>query len=634
MKSPIRRIRESLSLKLSAGILLFVLLMFLVSLGFLFHRSRQLIRKESIAHAERVLDNTVLRVSGIMDEVETATHHVEWHAYSYFRPDSLQAFIHRVVALNPNVYGCSVMTEPHLFPQYGRYFSAHSVRQGDSVITVHQGEYEYFDKVWYSMPRVRGEAIWVVPFSETSEGASSSGINASYCLPLYNSQRQLLGIISTDLSLAQLSNVISAQKPFPHSYAMMLDHKGHYYVHPDTTKLFHSTIFDGVDIDHPSALATLGLQMTEGKLGHMPVFMDGESCMVFYRPLPHTNWSIAIVCTEDDMLGDYHQMTLIIIPLLLIGMLLMLLLCRQTVNHYIEPVNELVSQSRHISGGYFDDFMPRSTRQDVVGRLQNSFVDMQQSIASHVSNLQQVNQTIEQRNSELSHAKGLVAAAEARKSAFIQDVLHQVRTPLNVIQGFVQVLRDSYGMIPADETNRILETMQHHSITITRMVTMLVSAAGKDGYSVIERNDYVSCNKTAYAAAVVYHQRPPETVELKVETTVPDSLRIHTNKRYLTQTLNELLYNAKKFTTEGHVILRVQASADIVEFVVEDTGPGIAESERSSIFTQFYKLDGFTEGLGLGLPICKQYACQLGGDLLIDDSYEHGSRFILQLPKT
>ena len=115
---------------------------------------------------------------------------------------------------------------------------------------------------------------------------------------------------------------------------------------------------------------------------------------------------------------------------------------------------------------------------------------------------------------------------------------------------------------------------------------------------------------------------------------MPDSLRIHTNKRYLTQTLNELLYNAKKFTTEGHVILRVQASADTVEFVVEDTGPGIAKSERSSIFTQFYKLDGFTEGLGLGLPICKQYACQLGGDLLIDDSYEHGSRFILQLPKT
>ena len=69
----INRIRRKLSLKLTFGIMLFLIAIFVVSLGILFMRSRQLVREEAMERAEQELDNVVMRVNGMMNEVETAT---------------------------------------------------------------------------------------------------------------------------------------------------------------------------------------------------------------------------------------------------------------------------------------------------------------------------------------------------------------------------------------------------------------------------------------------------------------------------------------------------------------------------------------------------------------------------------
>ena len=77
MKSVFFHINRSLSLKLSLGILLFVVMVFVLSLGFLFQRSRQLVKQEAMEHATRMLENTGLRVTGYLDEVEKATDNME-----------------------------------------------------------------------------------------------------------------------------------------------------------------------------------------------------------------------------------------------------------------------------------------------------------------------------------------------------------------------------------------------------------------------------------------------------------------------------------------------------------------------------------------------------------------------------
>jgi signal transduction histidine kinase len=120
--------------------------------------------------------------------------------------------------------------------------------------------------------------------------------------------------------------------------------------------------------------------------------------------------------------------------------------------------------------------------------------------------------------------------------------------------------------------------------------------------------------------------------DLVVDSQVDVNLMIHTHKEYLMKIVNELLFNAKKFTANGQVLLRTQTVGAKLQIIVEDNGPGIPLVYRKKIFTQFSKINSFSVGLGLGLSISKHFAVLLGGDLWLDDAYEDGARFVLEIP--
>ena len=152
MKSIIDTIRQSLSLKLSIKLLLFVMTVFVVSLGFQFYYSRSILQQDVKKRAFYTLHNTSLSVTRLLNEVETATHTAEWLVLSHIKPDSLLTYSRRITEQNPNVNSCSISLEPDIFPQYGRHFSAYSVRFGDSIVTMREAAYDYFGKVWYRKP--------------------------------------------------------------------------------------------------------------------------------------------------------------------------------------------------------------------------------------------------------------------------------------------------------------------------------------------------------------------------------------------------------------------------------------------------------------------------------------------------
>ena len=141
------RIRYSLSTKLSLSILLIATPVFVLALGFLFLQSRYFIRQEAMEHAGSVLNTKMQRLRNYMSTVENATNASAWLAEEYFVPDSLLSISHRVVQLNSHVNGCSITAEPDMFPQTGRYFSAYTIREGDTIITAREAEYDYYDKV-------------------------------------------------------------------------------------------------------------------------------------------------------------------------------------------------------------------------------------------------------------------------------------------------------------------------------------------------------------------------------------------------------------------------------------------------------------------------------------------------------
>lgn len=631
--SKINTIKKTLASKLMVSILLMAIPIFLVSMGLVFFQTRKAVHKEAMECANSALNTTMQRIRNYMTTVETATNSNTWYIEKNFEPDSLFVISNRIVNLNRHVAGCSITAEPNYFPSMGRYFSAYTINDGDSIITQREAEYDYYSKIWYHAAATTRKPCWVDPFDDTTEGTlSNNEIIASYCKPLFKKDK-LVGVVSTDLSLKSLNNLISSiEPPYPGAYFVLVGGEGSFLIHPDTTKLFKNIDYN-LDPKQNADIIALGHEMKEGNQGTMHIHINGELYHVCYHPVAGTDWSLAFVCLDKVILRNYNLLTNLIVVLTIIGLLLILWLCRRGVNKTISPLTELLTTSQKISEGNYDLVIPLTDRTDVIGRLQNSFATMQHALNNHVTNIRMTAEETKKSNEELARTMKLAEEALMQKEIFIQNVSHQIRTPLNIIQGFSHVLKES-PELSKEDLAEITSTMRHNALHLNRMILMLYDSSdiGVEDELASNRNDLVSCNQLA-GECIGYTREHFPNISIQFQTVLPDSYRIYSNHIYMMRTLRELLYNAAKYSDGQHIMMRLTDTENIVRFTVEDKGQGLPEGYENVIFKPFTKIDDLSEGLGLGLPLAKRHAQSLGGDLILDTSYKEGCRFIMEIPK-
>lgn len=268
-------IQQRLSLRLGLFILLVVGGVFSVSLTILFNKSKQQVRQEAVSRATQSLDETMLHISAIMDQTEEATAEMESIIQQHLQPDSLLAYSRRMLEQHPDILGFTIALMPDYFPQYGRHFSAYSLRQGDSIITVIE-KHEYFEQEWYKQPWQQKRAIWMEPYIDNTPGIlTTSEYNYSYVKPLCDIDGEPVGVLCTDLLLKWLSQAITTVEAYPNSSAIMLGHDGRYIVHPDTAKLVRETIFSDPDPQARKDVIGLGHAMLEGQSGIWQMIVEG-----------------------------------------------------------------------------------------------------------------------------------------------------------------------------------------------------------------------------------------------------------------------------------------------------------------------------------------------------------------------
>ena len=641
MKRVIRYIRQHLYLRLGLEILLILASVFAVSLSILFYYSKKQAQEAAVKKATETLDETVGNITSIMDHIEKITADMEILVQNHLQPDSLLAYSRLMLEKNPDVLGFTIALEPDYFPEYGRCFSAYSLRQGDSIATVVE-KYDYFNQIWYKKAWNEKRHFWLEPYIDDTPGIlTSNEYNYSYSKPLYNKNNEPIGILCTDLLLKWLSEMVSDVKPYPNSSAIMLSHDGHYIVHPDTAKLVRETIFSDPDPKARQEVIPLGQSMLAGQSGMWELVVDGKPAHIFYRPLKRTGWSIAIVCPDSDVFSTYNEMLYSIWTIIVIALLILLQLCYLIIRRAIIPINQLAKSSRQIVEGNFGEnqqeeiMIEHSSRLDIIGQLQNSFGKMQEALQSHVHQLRQITLETEQKNQELQQANQLVREANQRKTVFMQNMAHQVRTPLNIINGFTQVIAVNFKDIPEEELNDITRRMKDNAATIKRIATMMAAAAASDAGQMPDFHmTTFSCNAICREAVAATRLNDPSKVQLLFQTLLPDTQMIHTDYKSVQLILEELLNNANRFTEKGAIKLAVSKQGDTILFDVTDTGPVIPPELQKDIFKRFTKLDDFSEGIGLGLPLSQCTARLLGGDVTLDATYEEGARFILTLPVT
>ena len=585
-------------------------------------------------NASEALNAAVARAERYLRSVETVTDLTARMAEEHFCPDSLIVFSRRAVEQSGFVSGCSISARADMFPEYGRYYSAYTVRKRDTVITAVEEGYEYFDYEWYSKAAVSGKAVWVDPFVDNNVGSlSADHMIASYCCPLYDKEKQLIGVISTDMSLPEFSKALSSIKPYPDSYLILLGHDGRYYVHRDTTKIVKKTIFDLTNGRYYPDKLALGYEMTAGHIGRMHADVANVKSLICYQPVPGTNWSAALISPERSVLHGYRRLNISILIIILIGLIFIYVICRRTVVRAFAPLSLLEEQTQRIAEGDYSKVIARGNEYSVVGKLQNSFADMQETLREQIQKLNAAIAKSAKRKEELQKANAELEEAIRRQRAFISNITHQIRTPLNLIMGFSQLLQEGGDGMSAEEKQALLHVIDYHTMTLRRMSLMLYDSSDR-GYHdemLSLKEDDVSCNGVA-RECIGYVNRYFPGVSVKLETSLEDSFTIHTDHLYLMRSIREFLYNSAKYSDGKNIFLRVEAIPDGVRFVFEDTGPGIPPQFQEHVFTPFYKSDSLSEGLGVGLPLTKRHIILLGGTLELDATYHQGCRFFMVLP--
>ena len=239
MNEVIAYIRRKLSIRVSLWVVMFAAVIFVAALGFLFYQSREAVRQEAIHRATTILDRTSLQVEGILNRVEVATNMTVWLVQRHPNvADSMFVYSEGTLRNNPDFYSCSIAFEPYYFKEYGRYFSAYSKYEGDSIRTLQGGSdnYQYFFMDWYLMPTLLGHPCWTDPYMDLDAPTNTYEMVTTYCQAIKNKQGAVIGVINTSLSINWLSQTISAVKPYPNSYSIMIGRGGTYFVHPDSAR--------------------------------------------------------------------------------------------------------------------------------------------------------------------------------------------------------------------------------------------------------------------------------------------------------------------------------------------------------------------------------------------------------------
>ena len=410
MNEILKYIRRKLSIRVSLWVVLFATIIFTVALGFLFFQSREAVRQEAISHASQILDKTSLRVEGILNRVEVASNMTKWLVLRHpDKADSMFVYSRSMLANNPDFYNCSIAFEPYYFKDKGRYFSAYTKHIGDSLRTIQGGSdsYQYFFTDWYLMSTLLDKPSWTEPYMDLDVATNTSEMVTSYCQTIKNKDGQKIGVINTSLSISWLSNTISATKPYPNSYSIMIGRGGTYFVHPDSTKITRQTIFTQT-LEHPdTAMVALGHAMQRGEEGMKHMNIDGNDCYVFYKPLGNTGCSMAIVCPEKDIFGGFDRLRRSVMAIVITGLLLMLFLFIRIITRELSPLRRLAHEAETIASGHFDAELPNFERIDEIGQLSQSFGNMQQSLVKYIEELKETTAEKASIESDLRIANGI-----------------------------------------------------------------------------------------------------------------------------------------------------------------------------------------------------------------------------------
>jgi sigma-B regulation protein RsbU (phosphoserine phosphatase) len=474
--------RHSLTTQIVLWVVGFVSVLFITALFIMFYHARQSIYQEAMEKARQTLRTTELRIDNTLSEVETATRSMHWTVEKCLnRPEIMDSLCRQLLKVNPHIQSCVIAFEPGVYPQYGIYYEVYAHRNStDSTqidVVINGGKNIYTREKWYFIPLHHEKPIWIDPYVDVEHGETS--IITSYGMPLHNKEGELVGVLSTQISMKWFADLVLSLRPFPNSHALVMGTDGHLIIHPDSTLKEHEAFFTEA-FNNPNSDGHLAaMSMKTGHVGHSEIHMDGKQEFIFYHPFENAGWSVAIVCPESDIFGSYNSLQRLTLIISLSGLLLIALFCLFISHLQLKPLQRLVDKAQGMAEGQLDVHVEESHRTDEIGYLQNTFLQMQQSISKHIADITHLTDVLRQRNEDLKLAYEQAREADRMKDAVILNMSDRMEQSVKTIHATVSDFRQHVSDMDAKECRQMADKIQKHTEITTELLGNLLSIADR-----------------------------------------------------------------------------------------------------------------------------------------------------------
>lgn len=271
---------------------------------------------------------------------------------------------------------------------------------------------------------------------------------------------------------------------------------------------------------------------------------------------------------------------------------------------FLKPIEMLSESMKKVSGGDFSIRLKENSKIKEIGELNRSFNSM----------------TVD------------LGATEVLQSDFVSNVSHEIKTPLNAIEGYATLLQDSDST--EEERKRYTEKILFNTRRLTELVgNVLIISKLESGAVDINKEEFRLDEQIRQSIMLL----EPKWVEKDIEFDIDlDEVVYNGDKSLLLHVWNNIIGNAIKFSPIGGLVsIRLHSSQEAISFYVDDCGPGITESAKKHIFDKFYQADSShkQEGNGLGLSLVKRIVDMSGGTVSAENLPEAGCRFEVVLKK-
>ena len=464
--------------------ILYIFLSLVLILGIIFvynyNVTKSIVVKNLKINATELTGMTILKIDRVFSNIQSIPRNYAPLILSELSSeDKMKYLLKQMVESNPDIYGAALAFEPGYKSSQQKYYSFYFYRDKQKVMFMTLGNeaYNYYTMDWYQIPRELGKARWSEPYYDEGGG---NIIMSTYSVPLYVDQegkKKFIGVLTVDVSLYYLQEIVSAIKVYETGYGFMISHIGTIVTHKRTQEIMNESIFSIADNKHLIDLREIGKKMIKGESGFAEIpyknLVTGKESWISYAPVPSNGWSLAIIFPVDEFMADANKLYRNLVEIAFGGLLVIFLVILFISRSITGSLRKFTQAAEKFATGDFNVTLPPNRSRDEIGRLNNSFIYMQETLAKTIHDLQstsyelklshekleEYNRTLEhkvdERTAELKAKNGELDAAfnglKAAQAQLVQSekmaslgaltagIAHEIKNPLNFINNFSEL---------------------------------------------------------------------------------------------------------------------------------------------------------------------------------------------------